>query len=122
ATRPHAGRLLVTFDEVVTRDVAEALKGTLLLIDAGQVGPVGEGEEPDTWWDRDLIGLNARTVDGLPLGPVTDVVHGAGGELLAIRRDDGRELLVPFVHDIVPTVDPAAGVLIVDPPPGLLEL
>jgi 16S rRNA processing protein RimM len=29
---------------------------------------------------------------------------------------------VPFVHDIVPTVDPAAGVLIVDPPAGLLEL
>ncbi len=122
AVRPHSGRLLITFEEVRSRDVAEALKGTVLLIDAEEVGAVGESEEADTWWDSDLIGLSARTVDGTVLGPVSDVVHGAGGELLAITREDGRELLVPFVHAIVPTVDPAAGVLIIDPPPGLLEL
>jgi 16S rRNA processing protein RimM len=122
ATRPHAGRLLVTFAEVLTRDVAEVLKGTVLLIDADAIGPVGDGDDADTWWDSDLIGLSARTVDGTLLGPVTDVVHGSGGDLLAIAREDGRELLVPFVHDIVPTVDPAEGVLVVDPPPGLLEL
>jgi 16S rRNA processing protein RimM len=122
AARPHSGRLLVTFDEVRSRDVAEALKGTVLLIDAEDVGPAQEGDDPDTWWDSDLIGLTARTVDGSVLGPVTDVVHNSGGELLSIAREDGRELLVPFVRDIVPTVDPAAGVLIVDPPPGLLEL
>jgi 16S rRNA processing protein RimM len=123
ATRPHSGRLLIMFEEVRSRDVAEALKGTLLLIDAEDVGPVGEADDDgETWWDSDLIGLTARTVDGAVLGPVTDVVHGTAGELLAITREDGRELLVPFVHDIVPTVDPAAGVLIVDPPAGLLEL
>ncbi len=122
AARPHSGRLLVTFEEVNLRDVAEALQGTLLLIDADQAGPAGDPEEPEAWWDSDLIGLIARTVDGLELGPVTDVVHGPGGDLLAIAREGARELLVPFVHDIVPTVDPAAGTLIVDPPPGLLEL
>jgi 16S rRNA processing protein RimM len=122
AARPHSGRLLVTFEEVALRDVAEALQGTLLLIDVDQAGPAVAPGEPDAWWDSDLIGLVASTVDGLRLGPVTDVVHGPGGDLLAIARDGGRELLVPFVHDIVPTVDPAAGTLVIDPPPGLLEL
>jgi 16S rRNA processing protein RimM len=122
ASRPHSGRLLVTFEEVVLRDVAEALQGSLLLIDVDQAGPAAEPDEPETWWDSDLIGLRARTVEGIELGPVTDVVHGPGGDLLSITRDDGRELLVPFVHDIVPTVDPAAGALVIDPPPGLLEL
>ena len=32
------------------------------------------------------------------------------------------ELLVPFVAAIVPEVDVAAGRLVIDPPPGLLEL
>jgi 16S rRNA processing protein RimM len=125
ASRPHSGRLLVTFEEVNLRDVAEALQGTLLLIDADQAGAASDADEPEqseTWWDTDLVGLVASTVDGARLGPVTDVVHGPGGDLLAIARDDGRELLVPFVHAIVPTVDPAAGTLVVDPPPGLLEL
>ena len=122
AARPHSGRLLVTFEEVNLRDVAEALQGTLLLIDVDQAGAPNDPDEPDAWWDSDLIGLVASTVDGVRLGPVTDVVHGPGGDLLTIAREDGRDLLVPFVHDIVPTVDPAAGTLVVDPPPGLLEL
>jgi 16S rRNA processing protein RimM len=125
ASRPHSGRLLVTFEEVHLRDVAEALRGTLLLIDADQAGPAVDPGAPDVqeaWWDSDLVGLVASTVDGLRLGPVIDVVHGPGGDLLTIAREDGRELLVPFVHDIVPIVDPGAGILVVDPPPGLLEL
>lgn len=122
ASRPHSGRLLVTFEEVALRDVAEALQGSLLLIDVDQAGPAADAEDAEAWWDSDLIGLRARTVDGVELGPVTDVVHGPGGDLLAITREGGRELLVPFVHDIVPTVDPAAGTLVIDPPPGLLEL
>jgi 16S rRNA processing protein RimM len=122
ASRPHSGRLLVTFEEVHLRDVAEALQGTLLLIDVDQAGSPGDLDEPDAWWDSDIVGLVASTVDGVHLGPVTDVVHGPGGDLLAIARVDGRELLVPFVHDFVPAVDPAAGTLLVNPPPGLLEL
>ena len=123
AARPHSGRLLVTFDEVVLRDVAEALQGTLLLIDTDQAGPAAAIPTSRTPGGTAISSAcDARTVDGVELGPVTDVVHGPGGDLLTITRDDGRELLVPFVHDIVPTVDPAAGSLVIDPPPGLLEL
>jgi 16S rRNA processing protein RimM len=41
---------------------------------------------------------------------------------LAIGRPGGGEHLVPFVREIVPTVDPAARQVVVDPPPGLLDL
>jgi 16S rRNA processing protein RimM len=121
AARPHSGRLLVTFAEVRDRDVAEALQGTVLLIDATEAGAAGEPSD-DVWWDSDLIGLRARTVDGVALGEVTDVQHNPGGELLVIRREDAPDLLVPFVSAIVPVVDIEAGEVVVDPPPGLLEL
>ncbi len=126
AARPHSGRLLVTFDEVADRTTAESLRGCLLFITADELGPAGdEGDDADSdggWWDHELIGLRARTLDGVELGTVSDVVHGPGGELLSVSAAGGREILVPFVHEIVPTVDPAAGVVVIDPPPGLLEL
>jgi 16S rRNA processing protein RimM len=125
AARPHSDRMLVTFEGVSDRAVAEALQGSVLSIDADQIGSASGGTDDgdeETWWDHELVGLAARTVDGEELGTVTAVLHNPGGELLAIARVGGRELLVPFVRAIVPTVDPAGGFVIVDPPPGLLEL
>jgi 16S rRNA processing protein RimM len=123
--RWHAGRLLVRFAGVDDRAAAEALRGTVLTIDADQAGGAaddGDEADGDLWWDRDLVGLHAVTADGNPLGEVTDVVHTPAGDLLAIGRPGGGEHLVPFVRDIVPTVDPAARRVVVDPPPGLLDL
>lgn len=124
----HSGRLLIRFDGVEDRSAAEALRDVLLTIDLAEAGsPVDDDEDAesdagDTWWDRDLVGLEAVTTAGSSLGRVTDVIHAPAGDLLAVGRPDGGEHLVPFVREIVPTVDPAAGRIVVDPPPGLLDL
>jgi 16S rRNA processing protein RimM len=121
----HAGTLLVRFAGVDDRGAAEALRGVIVSIDAAAAGAAADADEPDAddvFWDRDLVGLRATTVGGEDVGIVTDVVHTAAGELLAIERPDGREALVPFVRDIVPVVEPARGRLVLDPPVGLLDL
>ncbi len=115
--RAHHGRLLVSFEGVADRNAAEALRGTFLVVDSAEAGEAEEGE----WWDHDLIGLVALTTDGTKLGTVTDVVHVPGPPLLAIDVE-GREVLVPFVEALVPEVDVAGGRIVVDPPPGLLDL
>ena len=107
--RPHHGRLLVAFAGVGDRNEAEALRGTLLVVDSATVGEAGPGE----YWTHELVGLRVE---------LTEVVNTPGADLLAIRRDDGRELLIPFVAALVPTVDIAAGRVVVDPPEGLLDL
>ena len=61
-----------------------------------------------------------RTVDGEPVGELAEVLHLPGQDVLAVRRPDGTEALVPFVAAMVPSVDLEAGVVLVDPPPGLL--
>jgi 16S rRNA processing protein RimM len=118
-TRWHSGRLLVCFDEVAGRTAAEALRGTLLVADSSTSAAV-DGE--DEFWDHDLVGLDAVTPAGTQLGRVEDVLHPPGSDLLVVRADDGREILVPFVHAIVPDVDVRSGRVVVDPPEGLLEL
>ncbi|MGH3256514.1 MAG: ribosome maturation factor RimM [Streptosporangiaceae bacterium] len=115
----HSGQLLVAFEGITDRTAAGELTGSWLSVDSGQLPRTGD---PDEFRDHELIGLCVRTPDGGQVGVVTDVLHH-GQDLLVIQRADGGdgEYLVPFVKAIVPEVDVAAGVLVIDPPPGLLE-
>jgi 16S rRNA processing protein RimM len=122
SVRWHLGRLLVRFDGLADRTGAEGLAGALLLVDSADVGTP---EDPDEFNDHDLIGLAVVTTAGEPVGTITDVLHH-GQDLLVITPAGGaggagEETLVPFVRAIVPEVDLAAGRLILDPPPGLLD-
>jgi 16S rRNA processing protein RimM len=118
SARDHSGKLVVHFVGLDDRNAVEALRGTLLLVPAAARPPI---EDPDEFYDTDLIGLDVRTVTGRQLGPVTDVLHSPAGSLLAIDVA-GREVLVPFRAEFVPTVDIAGGIAEIDPPDGLLEL
>ncbi|MDQ7804320.1 ribosome maturation factor RimM [Amycolatopsis sp. A133] len=117
AAREHSGRLLVRFEEVLTRDVAETLRGALLLADTDTLPPT---EDPDEFYDHELAGLRAELTDGTVVGKVVEIVHSPAGELLELDVD-GREVLVPFVRAIVPTVDVGGGRVVLDPPEGLLD-
>jgi 16S rRNA processing protein RimM len=119
-TRWHSGRLLVRFAGHEDRHAAETLRDTLLAIDSGRLAPLADPEE---FYDHDLIGLNVVTVGGKHVGSVADVWHH-GQDTLVIEGTGSRrgaEILVPFVAAIVPEVDVAAGRLVIDPPPGLLD-
>jgi 16S rRNA processing protein RimM len=116
--RWHREVLLLTVEGIGTREDAETLRDTELLVDVADLPPL---EDPESFYDHQLVGLAARLTDGTVLGEVTAVRH-EGAELLVLRGAEGRELLIPFVTAIVPTVDVAGGFLVVDPPAGLLEL
>ena len=118
AVRPHGGRLLVRFEQVPDRTAAEAMRGALLLADTADLPPTGD---PDEFYDHELAGLVAELADGTRVGTVREVLHSPGGELLAVDTGDGQEVLVPFVRDIVPEVDVAAGRVVLTPPEGLLD-
>jgi 16S rRNA processing protein RimM len=114
--RWHSGRLLVRFAGVGDRDAAEALRGTWLVVDPGDISP---SADPDDFHDQELIGLAVVTADGTGVGAVADVLHH-GQDLLVVRGPAG-EKLVPFVAALVPEVDVPGGRLVIDPPPGLLD-
>ena len=117
-SRWHSGRLLVTFDGIADRTMAESLRGTWLTVDSS----TSPESDVDEFWDHDLVGLEAVSMTGDALGVVEDVVHPPGAPLLVVRRPDGTEALVPFVQEIVPTVDVVGRRLVLDPPEGLFEL
>ncbi|WP_067799350.1 ribosome maturation factor RimM [Actinomadura formosensis] len=114
--RHHSGRLLLRFAGIGDRDAADALRGTWLVVDPGDIPP---STDPDDFHDQELIGLAVVTADGADVGEVADILHH-GQDLLVVRAPGG-EKLVPFVAALVPEVDVPGGRLVIDPPPGLLD-
>lgn len=120
SAREHGGRLLVRLAGVTDRDAADALRGTLFVVDSDDLPEI---DEADTYYDHQLEGLHVRTAAGRDVGVIAEVLHTAAGELLAVKRsDDGVEVLVPFVTAIVTSVSLDDGIVEIDPPEGLLDL
>lgn len=117
-THWHSGRLLLTFEGVHDREAAEALRGVILEIER----PLDEvPEDPEEFYDDTLEGCSVQLITGEHVGTVREVVHLPSQDLLAIARPESSEVLVPFIHQFVPTVDIAARLIVIDPPVGLLE-
>jgi 16S rRNA processing protein RimM len=116
--RVHSGRLLLRFEGYDDRTAAERLRGILLV---AEIDPDERPADPEEFYDHQLVGLAVQTVAGAALGVVAEILHLPGQDVLAVRREDGREVLVPFVSELVPTVDVDGGRVVVDPPPGLVD-
>ena len=82
--REHGGRLLVRLDGVDDRNAADALRGSVFVVDSDDLPPI---DEADTFYDHQLEGLQVRTTAGQDVGVVAEVLHTAAGELLAVKRD-----------------------------------
>ena len=80
--RRRPGGLVVSFVGVTDRAGADRLRGTLLVVDPADLP---ELEDPDEFYDLQLVGLSAVLPDGSPIGTVTDVIHAPASELLVIR-------------------------------------
>ncbi len=114
AGRRQGDVLLVAFRGVDDRSTAETLRGVELW---AKVEP-GETDE-DEFHDAALVGLQVRC-QGVAVGRVTSVTHNPAQDLLVIDTAHG-DRLVPFVTQLVPVVDMAAGYLEVVHLPGLLD-
>ena len=112
-TRPVTGGLGVRLSGVETREDAEALKGVTLWADRDKLPSLPD----DEFYHADLIGLAVYDTGGGLIGKVRAVYdHGAGDILEIFGPGRKQTLLLPFTRAFVPTVDLAAGRIIVDPP------
>ena len=114
SSRPFGQRWLVRFESVASRDAAEALQGVELTIRRDEVEPLPPGQ----FYRFELVGLDARTPDGTPIGRVEEVFSTGANDVLTVRGDGG-EILIPMLDTVVRLVDLEGGTIVLDPPPGL---
>jgi 16S rRNA processing protein RimM len=117
SSRPYDARWVVGLEGIGTIDEAEQVRGLELRIPAAELRPLGTG----TYYVHDLVGCRVETTAGTPVGDVREVQFGSGAPLLVVEGTDG-EVLVPMTAHICLTIDVMGRVVVIEPPPGLLEL
>jgi 16S rRNA processing protein RimM len=109
--------LLLGFEEVADRNRAEELRGARLFVETEEL----EDNDEEGWYEHELVGLEAR-VGTQVVGRVKALNTMPAQDLLVIEDQDGKEILIPFVEEIVPEVNTEEGYIVLTPPTGLFEL
>ena len=117
SVRDHNGTILLGFEGINDRNKIEKLRDVLL---RAEVDIEEEFEDEDDYHVQQLIGCHVITEVGEEVGVVLDVLNLPGQDLLSVQYRD-REILIPFVLEIVPLVDIKARLITIAPPEGLLD-
>jgi len=110
--------LLLGFEEIADRNAAEAIRGAKLYIETEELD---DEDDDEGWYEHELVGLEAR-VGSQVVGKVAALTTLPVQDLLTVTTDEGKEILVPFVDEIVPEVNIEDGYILITPPAGLFEL
>lgn len=108
ASEVHMTALAVKFAGCDDRDQAAALCGQEIAVERAALPAAGENEY---YW-ADLIGLDVVNVQGAGFGRVAEVLRTGANDVLVVDGD--RERLIPFIADVIRTVDVAARTITVD--------
>jgi len=108
-------RILLRLDGCVSRETAQLLTGCEICVQREALPPSPEGEF--YWWD--LEGLTVYTENGECLGQVEEFFPTGSNEVLVVRKGQ-QETLLPFIKEVILTVDADQGIIQVRAIPGLL--
>lgn len=110
--REAKGHLVAMLNGVATREDAERLNGIELYVTRDSL----PATEADEYYHADLIGLAAVNTANDPIGRVTAIHNFGAGDIIEIAPPHGVAMLLPFTNAVVPTVDIAAGRVVIEMP------
>ncbi|MGD0621199.1 MAG: ribosome maturation factor RimM [Thermacetogeniaceae bacterium] len=96
---------------------ARQFRGALLQVSRQELWPLQDG----AYYHFEIVGLKVVTVGGSALGEVTEILTTGGNDVYVVKGGLGEEYLVPALRSVVKKIDTGAGLMIIEPPPGLLS-
>lgn len=109
---------IAAIEGVEDRSAAEKWRGKKLYLPRAALPKI---KKKNTFYHVDLMGLEARHVDGHVLGKVIGVANYGAGDLLDIQPPKGNSFFVPFKDEFVPDVDVDGGFVTIDPPQEMAD-
>jgi 16S rRNA processing protein RimM len=110
--REAKGHLVATLKGIATREEAERLNGIELYIAREKL----PATDTDEYYHADLIGLAAVNAADETIGRVVAIHNFGAGDIIEIAPPHGATMLLPFTNAVVPTVDLAAGRVVIELP------
>lgn len=115
--RSHGKFAIVKLREITDRDGSDALVGAEVLVLRSQMPTLASDE---FYW-HEMVGLRVITDQGLELGEVTSLIATGANDVMVVSGHD-HEYLIPVLQQIIVCQDKEAGILVIAPMDGLLEM
>jgi len=115
--RVHKSFDLLSFEGYDNINDVEPFKGAMLKVPESQLGKLNEGE----YYFHEIIGCTVATENGETIGTVREILTPGANDVWVVRRQDGADVLIPYIDDVVIRVDLEQKTIIVRPMEGLLE-
>lgn len=102
---------IIKFAGVNYRDEAERLRGVTIRVRGDQLPPLDD----ETYFYYQIIGLQVSTEAGDQIGEVTEIISAGEVDVYVVTGEGGAQQLFPALPDVVLTIDPAQGIMVVRP-------
>lgn len=117
---PRAGAV-VKFEDLHDPESVAFLVNAEVFAPPGHQPAVNEEEEDENLDPDEFIGMTVMDEQHGILGVITGT-EGSEDQPVMVVEQEGREILIPMVDDMITGIDVETGHLVVRTPPGLVEL
>ncbi|RAK23347.1 16S rRNA processing protein RimM [Anoxybacillus vitaminiphilus] len=115
--RVHKSFDLLSFEGYDNINLVEKFKGAMIKIPESQLGELEEGE----YYFHEIIGCTVVTEQGETVGTVKEILTPGANDVWVVKGKGGKEILIPYISDVVKHVDVKEKLITIHPMEGLLE-
>lgn len=115
--RNHKNFLLVKFEGIDSVEEAEKLKNLQIKINSDEVGELEENE----FYFHQIIGCEVFDENDKNLGEIIDILTPGANDVWVIKGENGREILIPYIEDVVKQIDITSKKVNIEVMEGLID-
>jgi 16S rRNA processing protein RimM len=115
--RSHKTFELLTFEGFNDISEVEKFRDGVLKIPEEQLGTL----EANEFYYHEVIGCLVTTIEGEEIGKVTEILSPGANDVWVVKGKEGKEILIPYIHEVVKKVDVIEKVILIEPMEGLLS-
>ncbi len=117
AVKYHKNFVILKLDGVNDINEAEKLRNKILTVSREMLGELPEG----TYYICDLLGCKVSTASGQELGKIDDIIKTGSNDVYSVRNDEGKQVLIPVIDEVIKEVNIEEKYIIVEPLKGLID-
>lgn len=115
--RSHKSFDLLTFKGYGNMNEVEKMKGGILKVPESQLGEL----EQDEFYFHEIIGCLVFTVKGEEIGKIREILTPGANDVWVIKGKGGKDILIPYIEQVVKKVDVKEKIILIEPMEGLLS-
>ncbi|MGX6441968.1 ribosome maturation factor RimM [Neobacillus sp. K501] len=115
--RSHKNFDLLTFEGFENINEVEKFRDGILKVPESQLGDLNEGE----YYYHEIIGCKVETIEGVEIGTVSEILSPGANDVWVIKGKGGKEILIPYIDEVVKKVDVKGKLILIEPMEGLLS-